>query len=213
LKGLPQHRKDGRTVPDAIQSDSCPFFSAHDKRRTNRIDREIKTSKKFVSKLISQEAKQEFYCRADVESAVSRLQQSETELHCVSVTIEEKIKYTRGRPPKNGTKKVVNVRYILKAQAEKKTKEIKRKRDEAGCFVLLSNLPRQGNMAETGAELLQAYKEQHGIERNFSFLKDPLIVNDLFLKNPERIEVLGAILLIALLIWILIEHCLRQHFQ
>lgn len=36
---------------------------------------------------------------------------------------------------------------------------------------------------------------KNGIERNISFLKDPLIVNDLFLKKPERIEVLGAILL------------------
>jgi transposase len=33
-------------------------------------------------------------------------------------------------------------------------------------------------MAETGAGLLHVYKEQYGIEKNFSFLKDPLIVND-----------------------------------
>ncbi len=187
--------------------------SAHDKRRTNRIDREIKASKKCVSKLISQEIKQEFYCRADAESAASRLRQSETELHRVSVSVEEKINYARGRPPKNGTRKVTSVRYVLKAQAEEKAKDIEKKRDEAGCFVLLTNVPRQGDMAETGGELLHAYKEQHGIERNFSFLKDPLIVNELFLKKPERIEVLGAILLMALLIWNLIEHCLRQHIR
>jgi len=78
---------------------------------------------------------------------------------------------------------------------------------------LLTNIPRQGDMAETGAELLQAYKEQNGIERNFSFLKDPLIVNDLFLKKPERIEALGAVLLMALMIWNLIEHTLRLHIK
>ncbi len=187
--------------------------SAHDKRRTNRMDREIKASKKLVSKLISQEAKQEFYCLADAEAAASRLQQSETELHSLSATVEEKINYARGRPPKNGIRKVASVRYILKAQAEEKTEEIEKKRDQAGCFVLLTNVPRQGDMSETGTELLHAYKEQYGIERNFSFLKDPLIVNGLFLKKPERIEVLGAILLMALLIWNLIEHCLRQHIR
>jgi transposase len=48
--------------------------------------------------------------------------------------------------------------------------------------------------------LLRTYKAQDGIERNFSFLKDPLIVNDLFLKKPERIEALGMILLLSLLI-------------
>ncbi|MEA2114288.1 MAG: hypothetical protein U9P36_02750 [Thermodesulfobacteriota bacterium] len=68
-------------------------------------------------------------------------------------------------------------------------------------------------MAETGAGLLQAYKEQYGIEKNFSFLKDPLIVNDIFLKKPERIEVLGAVLLISLMVWNLIEHTLRQYIK
>ncbi len=94
-----------------------------------------------------------------------------------------------------------------------KEERIRRKREEAGCFVLLTNVPLQGDMAETGPELLQAYKEQHGIERNFSFLKDPMIVNDLFLKKPERIEVLGAVLLMALLVWNLLEHCLRQYIK
>ena len=48
-------------------------------------------------------------------------------------------------------------------------------------------------MAQTGAELLQPYKEQHGIERNFSFRKNPLIANDLFLKKSKRIEMIGAV--------------------
>ena len=46
-------------------------------------------------------------------------------------------------------------------------------------------------MAHTARDGLRAYKEQHGIEQNFGFLKDPLIVNSLFLKKPERIEALG----------------------
>jgi len=78
---------------------------------------------------------------------------------------------------------------------------------------LLSNVPDEGDMAETGAELLLAYKEQYGVERNFSFLKDPQIVNDLFLKKPERIESLGAVLLMSLMIWNLIEHTLREYVK
>jgi transposase len=38
-------------------------------------------------------------------------------------------------------------------------------------------------------------------------------VNDLFLKKSERIEVLGSVLLMALLIWNLIEHVLRQYIK
>lgn len=36
----------------------------------------------------------------------------------------------------------------------------------------------------TGIDILQNYKEQNRVERNFWFLKEPLIVYDLFLKKP-----------------------------
>ena len=62
-------------------------------------------------------------------------------------------------------------------------------------------------------ELLSLYKSQIGIEKNFSFLKDPAIVNSIFLKKAERIEVLGLVLLISLLIWRLMERSMRQYVE
>ena len=58
-------------------------------------------------------------------------------------------------------------------------------------------------------KLLQIYKGQYGVESDFAFLKDPLVVNDLFLKTPHRIDALGMILVLALLIWRLMERSLR----
>jgi len=85
-------------------------------------------------------------------------------------------------------------------------------REEAGCFVLLTNLLDQ--QADWPApELLSLYKSQIGIEQNFSFLKDPAIVNSIFLKKAERIEVLGLVLLISLLIWRLMERSMRQYVE
>lgn len=91
--------------------------------------------------------------------------------------------------------------------------EVERMRQAAGCFVLLTNVPEDGEMAHAPGEILAAYKEQHGIERNFGFLKDPLIVNDIFLKKPERIEVLGFVLLVSLLVWNLMEHVMRSYLK
>ncbi|GAB6908023.1 hypothetical protein JCM12296A_38620 [Desulfosarcina cetonica] len=74
-------------------------------------------------------------------------------------------------------------------------------REEAGCFVLLTNLLDQ--QAEWSAEaLLSLYKSQIGIEKNFSFL-----------KKARRIEVLELILLISLLIWRLMERSMRQYVE
>jgi transposase len=57
------------------------------------------------------------------------------------------------------------------------------------------------------------YKGQYGIESDFAFLKDPLIVNDLFLKTPSRIDALGMILIIALMIWRLMERSMCAYIQ
>jgi transposase len=40
-----------------------------------------------------------------------------------------------------------------------------------------------------------------------------VIINSIFLKKNSRIDVLGMILLIALLIWRLIERTMRQHLD
>ena len=83
--------------------------------------------------------------------------------------------------------------------------------EEAGCFVLLTNVPTTGDVAHSARDILAVYKEQHGTEQNYGFLKDPVIVNSLFLKKPERIEALGLILLLALLLWRVMERAMRTY--
>ena len=72
---------------------------------------------------------------------------------------------------------------------------------------MISNLT---EVEKSGREILKTYKSQYGIEQNFSFLKEPLIVNDTFLKKPSRIDALTFILLLSLMIWNLIQHELRN---
>ena len=83
----------------------------------------------------------------------------------------------------------------------------------AGCFVLLSNVPRDGENSMDSRKLLLTYKGQYGVESDFAFLKDPLVVNDLFLKTPSRIDALGMILVMALTIWRLMERSMRAHVR
>ena len=69
---------------------------------------------------------------------------------------------------------------------------------------------RRRGPSPTGArDILTVYKEQHGTEQNDGLLKDPVMVKSLFLKKPERIEALGLILLLALLLWRLMERAMR----
>jgi hypothetical protein len=86
-------------------------------------------------------------------------------------------------------------------------------KQEAGCLVLLSNVATEGDQADGAKEIPSLYKDQHGVEQNFAFLKDPAVVNAIFLKSEERIEALGLVLLISLLIWRLIERSLGKHVE
>jgi hypothetical protein len=131
----------------------------------------------------------------------------------VQVEVEERPQYGPGRPSRTQPRRVKAWRYGLQVTLHERSEVIARKTQETGCFVLLTNVPTAGEMAHTARDVLRAYKEQHGIEQNFGFLKDPLIVNSLFLKKPERIEALGLVLLLALLLWRLVERTLRVHVE
>ena len=107
---------------------------------------------------------------------------------------------------------MIRYEYVLKTSIVQAVEKVNPLRQEAGCFVLLTNL--QGQHKNWPAqELLILYKSQIGIEKNFSFLKNPAIVNSIFLKKAERIEVLGLVLLVSLLIWRLMERSMRRYLE
>jgi hypothetical protein len=155
----------------------------------------------------------EYFCHADAEAAATKLRALQSAYHQVEVVVEERPKYGPGRPSQKQPRVVKALRYGLRVTLQERSEIIARKTQEAGCFVLLTNVPTQGEMAHNAGEVLWAYKEQHGVEQNFAFLKDPVIVNSLFLKKPERIEALGLVLLLALLLWRLVERTLRVHVE
>jgi len=185
--------------------------SAHDKRRNNRIDRLLETHRRECEGIVKQ-ASTPFFCRPDAEAAAEKLTACGSLYHRLEVDIEAVPRYPRGRPVKGTERTPERYEYILKTTIHEDPAAVEPLRAEAGCFVLLA--PMEGEKETWSArELLSLYKDQNGIEKNFGFLKDPMIVNSLFLKKAERIEVLGLILLIALLIWRLMEHSMRRYLD
>lgn len=186
---------------------------AHDKRRLKKLDRLLSESIAEAGATLEEAGRIEYFCREDAEAAADRLRSEGSAFHYSDCVVREKVTYSRGRPRKDGERKVSKIRHVLQGKLVERSEEVERMRQAAGCFVLLTNVPDEGEMAHTPEEVLAAYKEQHGIERNFGFLKDPLIVNDIFLKRPDRIEVLGFILLVSLLVWNLMEHVMRAYLR
>ncbi len=104
----------------------------------------------------------------------------------------------------------MNIYHDLSWEIVENEGKVNKLRERAGCFVLLTNVPTDCLDAK---ELLRSYKSQGNVERDFGFLKDPLVVNDLFLKTPSRIDALGMILVLSLMVWRLMERQMRLYLE
>ncbi len=186
--------------------------SAQDKRRQKRIDRELKADRKVLEDQCRKIYKKDFFCLADVQAAQEQLSKTKCKYYVLNTRIEQRPKYKIGRP-KGGIKEVKQMRYGLLATITEDEKSVSKLRQQAGCFVMLTNVAKDGKESYEAKDILKAYKDQYGIEQNFGFLKDPVIVNSIFLKSPQRIEVLGLVLLLSLLIWRLIERQMRRYIE
>jgi transposase len=185
--------------------------SAQDKRRQQRLVRAIQASHSTIQTSARTAEQQEYFCRADADAAAAKLRAVHAAYHRVDVTVEERPVYGRGRPSTQKPRPITAMRYRLKTSISTQTEPIARMEEEAGCFVLLTNVPTAGDLAHSARDILTVYKDQHGTEQNYGFLKDPVIVNSLFLKKPERIEALGFVLLLALLLWRVMERAMRMY--
>jgi len=185
--------------------------SAQDKRRQKRLERALQASHSTLQATARTAEQQAYFCRADAEAEAAKLRAVHAAYHLLDVAVEERPQYGRGRPSTTKPRTVKVMQYGLKATVRAQSECIARMYEEAGGFVLLTNVPTAGDLAHSARDVLTVYKEQHGTEQNYGFLKDPVIVNSLYLKKPERIEVLGLVCLLALLLWRVMERTMRTY--
>jgi len=185
--------------------------STYDHRRQKKCDRQIIASKKKINDALKK-TKTLYACEADAKAIATEMEKHSSRLHTVVSTVHPIEKRKPGRPKKEGPP-ATRTHYEVQWRLSEKAEEIKRIRKIAGCFVLITNVAIDGTNGMDSATLLRTYKGQYGVENDFSFLKDPLIVNDLFLKTPSRVDVLGMVLIIALMVWRLMERTMRVYVK
>ena len=202
------------TLYDTLYRAIVVHSSAHDKRRHKRIERLLKKNREELELLTKKIVTKNYYCEADALVAVEKLSRlpGKSDFFLIKASINKVAKYRRGRPKKGEERIPETYEYQLDVSFEEDESKVASLRKKAGCFVLFSNL--LSEKEEWGAvDLLKLYKNQSGIEQNFGFLKNPVIINSVFLKKNSRIEVLGMILLISLLIWRLMERSMRCYIE
>lgn len=179
---------------------------------TRQLQKEQAQLEKAAEKLI----KQEFSCAGDAHKAGKafcahhRKSPFPISFNTEPVT-RPKRRNKRGRPKKTEVPEMETVYRLHIDIAPIPPAVVEEKERRMGYFVLATN---HNNTAELPAEqVLREYKQQSSVELRFKFLKDPMFVDSLFLKTPERIEALGYVLLIALFIYMTLEERIRKAIQ
>ena len=107
------------------------------------------------------------------------------------------------------SKTTEELKYKVEATVTICEEKVAIEKRSAGRFILATNLLNTEEL--TTEEMLLKYKEQQSVERGFSFLKDPMFLTDsVFLKSAKRIEALGLIMGLCLLVYTLGQRQLRQ---
>src|SRR5499427_1315049 len=135
--------------------------SAPDKRRQQRLVRAIQASYSTIQSTARAAEQHVYFCRADAEAAAAQLRAVRAAYHGIEVTVEERPVYGRGRPSTQKPRPIKAMRYNLFINDTTTTERITRLEEEAGCFVLLTNVPTAGDMAHSARDILTVYKDQH----------------------------------------------------
>ena len=185
--------------------------SSLDRRKAKTLDRELAHARAAAEQAATALTTQNFACAADAEAAAATFQATAPRWWpCTTavapVTVLAK-RPRRGRPRRDDpapthTVYRVQVTWGLQNETAVQTELARR-----STFVLITTLPPDRYDA---AALLREYKGQTSVEQRFHFLKDPAFVDAVFLQKPERIQALGYVILLALLLFSCLERRVRQ---
>jgi transposase len=179
------------------------------KKIAQQVEKQLESASSSLRKLF----RQEFACIADAEIAIKRL--SDTWKYHQITEIEYREKPTKKSTSKQKLENQTNPTvYQITGQIETRLSVIEAEQITAGRFILATNI--LDTQEVSARQILSEYKAQQSNERGFRFIKDPLFfTSSVFVKNPERVEAIGMIMGLCLLVYTRfakeIETTLRSH--
>jgi transposase len=179
-----------------------------EERARKALARQVDTTREQWEKTLWQLSNQRFACLPDARAALAQqLKTCPAWLQVESVLVMQPKHRRPGRPPKDAPPDHVEWQILTTLAVDEAA--VAREARRKAAFLVATNVLDPTQLADP--ELIRIYKEQHSVERGFSFLKDPLfLASSVFVKKPERIVALSLVMVLCLLVYRLAEHRLRE---
>ena len=200
-----------------IEGRECDFLVVHssnlEARKEKTLDRGFEKLREAFRKEGAALRKREFACEEDARRGGAELVEKASgkgiAAEC-SVELEETVLRGRGRPKKDAPP--LSVERTWRAVVEMgdvREEAWKSALDRESTFVLVYRMEKRTEW-KNPAEILRTYKNQNVVEQGFRFLKQPIHLGPVLLKKPERVEALGYVFLLVLLLGKYLEYRVRS---
>ena len=202
-----------------ISEDTCTYYDTElkmaicysenlesTKRKT--VERKVDKELSALEKLVKQMDKRSFACEEDAHFEIEKLKKQEiskVKYHHVEISVDEVKVKRRGRPSQIPQNDVIKSSYTLNIKIHKDSEHIENTITKECIFVVVSN-----ELSLNAEAILREYKTQSAVERKFQFLKSPQFVNSLYVDSPKRVEAIGYMMLILMLILSIAEYVVRR---
>lgn len=184
--------------------------SERQKQISTKMEKELAS----LTKEIDEINKKEFACEADAIKEWERFcKNNKKSLFNCKVTYQENRieKRHRGRPAKNAEPLSVETKWGIRIEVTGENPEaVELFRQAEECFVLITNVSKEKMSMR---EVLECYKGQIVVEKDFKFFKEPCLASVIYLKTPERINALVMLIGVSLLVRGLLQYKMRKGYQ
>lgn len=184
----------------------------------DRVQRALQSARKQADKQVETWNKKlwhvstkDFACQEDAQAAWKQSVKGLPEWFEVSAAFNSRAVFEgRGRPAHDAQPS--GERWKVGFQLHLNEDTLQAYAERKACFIVASNVMDEDVMSHE--ELISLYLEQGSVERGFRFLKDPLfLASSVFVKKPERLVALSLMMVLALLVYRLAEHRLREQLE
>ncbi|MEK5037085.1 IS1634 family transposase [Sporosarcina sp. FSL K6-3457] len=209
-----------QTFEDEIDGQTYRFVVVHSdqlaKLKANKLVRDGQKEREQFEKEMTTLHKGTFHCLADAQEAKQAFEKAHRlTLHRYQLSIDTEelpIKRAkRGRPKKEDQLEFQTVYRVHLALFEPDHDALETKRQLLSTFILITNKLEETTFS--ALDVLKTYKGQTAAETRFRLLKEEQMIDAVFLKTPERIEALGIVYVMALLLYGMLEYRIRTSMK
>lgn len=185
--------------------------SSPNRRQVQSLEREVKAEGERLAKAARELSRQRFACEPDAQAAWEGFVRKQAPVfHALQATLQAETRARRpvGRPRRDAPPPVAKTSWRIQPEILPPSEaQLAEERDKRALFVLITNVPAS---RRSTVEVLREYKNQPSVERRFAFLQDPVIVDGIYLKRPDRAYALAFVFLSALLVAAYLERRIRH---